>query len=112
MPIEFDPAAMRAILSPEDDHWVVALELAQPGSWGKARTSWTESALSREEVDEEIGEQASADNQEVIGFVEVSLRRAGWRAMRSSERPTPPALEEWDLSPASDYTPRPKHLFS
>jgi len=112
VPVEFDPTAIQAVLKVDGEHWVIELESATGGSWGHADTSWRTEQLPREELREEMGENGPSSDQDVIDFVEVSLRRAGWRAVRSAEQFTPPVLESWELSPASGYTARPKHLFS
>ena len=43
-------------------------------------------------------------------YVETCLRGAGWRAARQGRSVSPPVLEVWDLTPASEYV-RPYHLF-
>jgi hypothetical protein len=103
MSVPFDPSAIRAELRTEGDHWVVALELSTGGSWGHADATWTTSALSRQELAELIGDEALADEAQVVSGVEVTLRREGWRVERVGEPVTPPTLEVWDLSPAADY---------
>jgi len=111
MPLEFDASAIRAVLRTEDDHWVVAIEMATGGSWGQADTTWRSDLISRNELRDEIGDDRISHDEDVIGFIEVSLRRAGWRAARRGDPVTPPTLEVWELSPASEYG-RPKNLFS
>ena len=111
MPLEFDPSAIRAVVKTADDHWVVEIEMATGGSWGHADTTWRSDLISLDEVRGAIGDARIPRNEDVVGYVEVSLRRAGWRAERSAHRESPPILEVWDLSPASEYG-RPKHLFS
>jgi hypothetical protein len=111
VPLEFDPSAIRAELKTEEDHWVIAIEMATAGSWGHADTSWRSDILSGDEVHRELGDDALAHSEDVIAYVETSLRRAGWRAARKGEPVTPPVLEVWDLSPASEYG-RPRNFFS
>ncbi|MGP0029069.1 MAG: hypothetical protein ACLPVF_01020 [Acidimicrobiales bacterium] len=111
MTVEFDPSAIRAVLTSGGDHWVVAIESATSGSWGKAETAWSSNVISREEVRDQIGDERIPSDQDAIECIEVMLRRAGWRAARSGHVVTPPSLEVWDLSPASEYG-RPKNLFS
>jgi len=103
MALQFDPTALRAVLKAQDDHWVVDLELATGGSWGHAETTWTSTPITRQEVGQVIGDEAMGDAQAVVGFIEVSLRRAGWRTERSGNQVTPPTIEVWDLSPAAEY---------
>jgi hypothetical protein len=45
----------------------------------------------------------AVDAQGVIGYVEVCLRRAGWRAVRSGDPAAAPSVETWELSPADEY---------
>jgi hypothetical protein len=111
MPVEFDPSAIRAELRTEDDHWVVAIETAAGGSWGQADTAWRSDLISRDELRDEIGDDGISHDEDVIEYVEMSLRRAGWRAARRGVPVAPPTLEVWELSPASEYG-RPKNLFS
>jgi hypothetical protein len=103
MQLPYDPAIIRAVLSTEGDHWTLALEHAEGGSWGHADVDWHGIEITRDELSGEIGEEALADVQQVIGLVEVSLRRSGWRAERGGTPVHEPTLEIWDLSPASDY---------
>ena len=110
MAVEFDPSAIRAVLKTEGDHWVVELELAGGGSWGHADTTWKSDVISQDEVRDHVGDDRISDMEDVIGYVEESLRRAGWRAARSGHPVAPPTLEVWDLSPASEYG-RPRNLF-
>jgi hypothetical protein len=109
MPFEFDPSAIRAELKTEGDHWVVAIEMAT-GRWGHADISWRYEPISRDEVRNDIGDDRVSQNEDVIAYLEMSLRRAGWRAARRGKAVSPPLLEIWDLSPASEYV-RPYHLF-
>ena len=109
MLFEFDPSAIRAELKTADDHWVVAFEMGT-GRWGHAETSWRDQPISRDEIRNAVGDDRMAHSEDVIAYVEVSLRRAGWRAARQGKTVAPPVLEVWDLSPASDYV-RPYHLF-
>jgi hypothetical protein len=106
---EFDPSAIRAELKTEGDHWVVAIEMGT-GRWGHKETSWRDQPISRDEIRDAIGDDPVTHNQDVIAYLELSLRRAGWRAARQGRTVTPPVLEVWDLSPASEYV-RPYHLF-
>jgi hypothetical protein len=109
MLFEFDPSAIRAELKTEGDHWVVAIEMGT-GRWGHAETSWRDLLITRDDIRDAIGDDRVSHSEDVIGFIEMSLRRAGWRAERRGLRVSPPVLEVWDLSPASDYV-RPYHLF-
>jgi hypothetical protein len=111
MAVEFDPSAIQAALKTEGDHWVVELELARGGSWGHADTTWQSTVISQDEVRDHVGGDRLSHVEDVIGYVEVSLRRAGWRAARTGHRVTPPTIEVWELSPASEYG-RPRNLFS
>ena len=108
-PFEFDPSGIRAELKTRGDHWVVSIETGT-GRWGHAETSWSDQSLSRDEIRDAIGDDRVAHSEDVIAFVEMSLRRAGWRAARQGRTVTPPVLEVWDLSPASEYV-RSCHLF-
>src|ERR1700683_4877277 len=110
MLFEFDPSAIRAELKAEGDHWVVAIEMAA-GRWGHAETSWRDVPISRDEIRSGIGDDRVSHNEDVIAYVEVRLRWAGWRAARRGKTVPTPLLEIWDLSPASEYV-RPYHLFS
>jgi hypothetical protein len=109
MLFEFDPSAIRAELKIEGDHWVVAIEMAT-GRWGHEETSWRDVPISRDEIRNDIGDDAVSHSEEVIAYLEESLRAAGWRAARQGKSVSPPLLEVWDLSPASEYV-RPYHLF-
>ncbi len=109
MLFEFDPSAIRAELKTEGDHWVVALEMGT-GSWGHAETSWRYVSISRDEIRDAIGDDGVTRSEDVIAYLEMSLRWAGWRAARQGKSVSPPVLEIWDLSPASEYV-RPYHLF-
>jgi hypothetical protein len=111
MPLEFDPSAIRAELKTEDDHWVVAIETATAGNWGHADTSWRSQTVSGDEIGNDLGDNHVFSDEDVIAYIETSLRRAGWRAARKGETVSSPVLEIWDLSPASEYG-RPRHLFS
>jgi hypothetical protein len=106
---EFDPSAIRAELKPEGDHWVVAIEMGT-GRWDHKETSWRYVPVSRDEIRNAIGDDGATHDEDVIAYLELSLRRAGWRAARQGRTVTPPVLEVWDLSPASEYV-RPYHLF-
>jgi hypothetical protein len=106
---EFDPSAIRAELKTEGDHWVVAIEMAT-GRWGHGETSWRYETISRDEIRNAIGDDRVSHSEDVIAYLEVCLRRAGWRAARQGKSVAPPVLEVWDLSPASEYV-RPYHLF-
>lgn len=103
MLFKFDPAAIRAELKTEGDHWVVAIEMATPRGWEHGDISWRYQPLSRDEVRDEIGDDRVAHNEDVVAYVEMSLRRAGWRAVREAKIVPPPVLEIWDLSPASEH---------
>ena len=109
MLLEFDPSAIRAELKTEGDHWVVAIEMAT-GRWGHADTSWRYELISRDEIRNDIGDDRVSYNEDVIAYLEMRLRRARWRAARRGKSVSPPVLEIWDLSPASEYV-RPYHLF-
>jgi hypothetical protein len=106
---EFDPSAIRAELKTEGDHWVVAIETGT-GRWDHKETSWRYVPVSGDEIRNAIGDDGATHDEEVIAYLELSLRRAGWRAARQGRTVTPPVLEVWDLSPASEYV-RPYHLF-
>src|ERR1700722_1859361 len=110
MLFEFDPSAIRAELKTEGDHWVVAIEMGT-GRWGHKETSWRDQPIPRDEIRDAIGDDRVAHNEDVIAYIETSLRGAGWRAARQGRTVSPPVLEVWDLSPASEYV-RPYHLFS
>ena len=109
MLFEFDPSAIRAELKTEGDHWVVAIEMAT-GRWGHADIDWRYQHITRDEIRKEIGDDRVVHDEDVIAYLEMCLRRAGWRAARQGKSVSPPVLEIWDLSPASDYV-RPYHLF-
>ena len=109
MLFEFDPSAIRAELKTEGDHWVVAIEMGT-GRWSHAETSWRSVPISRDEIRNAIGDEGASESQEVIAYLEMCLRGAGWRAARQGRTVTAPILEVWDLSPASEYV-RPDHLF-
>ena len=106
---EFDPSAIRAELKTEGGHWVVAIEMGT-GRWGHAETSWRDVPVSCDEIRDAIGDDSVSDSEDVIAYVEMCLRRAGWRAARQGRSVSPPVLEVWDLTPASEYV-RPYHLF-
>jgi hypothetical protein len=110
MLFEFDPSAIRAELKAEGDQWVVAIELAS-GRWGHAETSWRYKRISRNEIRDANCDDNGFRKEDVIAYLEMRLRRAGWRAVRQGGTVAPPVLEVWDLSPASEYV-RPYHLFS
>ena len=110
MPFEFDPSAVRAELKTEGDHWVVAIERATSRGWGHGDLNWKYELISRDEMRNDIGDDRVSHNEDVIAYVEMCLRRAGWRAARRGKSVSPPVLEIWDLSPASEYV-RPYHLF-
>ena len=101
--IDFDPSAIRAELRATGDDWVVVVELARGGSWGHAEASWRTYPVSAEELSRELGVAARSSVAAVVGYVEATLRRTGWRAERSGDPAAPPAVEVWTLSPASDY---------
>ncbi len=105
----FDPSAIRAELKTEGDHWVVAIELAT-GRWGHAETSWRYESISRDEIRAAIGNDSVSQSEDVIAYLEMNLRGAGWRTVRQGRTVSPPVLEVWDLTPASEYM-RPYHLF-
>ena len=109
MLFEFDPSAIRAELKTEGDHWVVAIEIAT-GRWEHVETSWRYVLISRNEIRSAIGDDRVSNSEDVIAYLEMSLRRAGWRAARQGKSVSPPVLEVWDLSPASEYV-KPYHLF-
>jgi hypothetical protein len=111
MPVEFDPTAIRAALMTEGDHWVVELELATGGSWGHAETTRRTCVIVQAEVRDSVGDDRIVHNEDVIGYVEGTLRRAGWRAARTGYPVSQPTIEVWDLSPASEYG-RPRNFFS
>jgi hypothetical protein len=108
MLFEFDPSAIRAELKTEGDHWVVAIEMGT-GRWGHKETSWKDVLVSRDEIRDAIGDDSASDSEDVIAYVEMCLRKAGWRAARQGRSVSPPVLEVWDLTPASEYV-RPYHL--
>jgi hypothetical protein len=103
MHLDFDASALRAVLTADDNHWVLAIEHSTGGSWGHADASWTRSVVSRDELRSELGDEVLSHEQDIVGFIETTLRRSGWRAERSGDPVDPPTLEVWDLSPASDY---------
>ena len=109
MLFEFDPSAVQAELKTEGDHWVVAIEMGT-GRWGHAETSWRDVLITRDEIRDAIGGDSVSHSQDVIAYLEMSLRKAGWRAARQGRSISPPVLEVWDLSPASEYV-KPYHLF-
>jgi len=109
MLFEFDPSAIRAELRTEGDHWLVAIEMGT-GRWGHAETSWRYVPISRDELRKDIGDDRISNNEDVVAYLEMRLRRDGWRAARRGQSVAPPTLEIWDLSPASDYV-KPYHLF-
>ena len=109
MLFEFDLSAIRAELRQDGDQLVVAIELAT-GRWGHAETHWTYERISRDEIRDAIGDDRASQSEDVIAYLEMSLRRAGWRAVRQGRSVSPPVLEVWDLSPASEYV-KPYHLF-
>jgi hypothetical protein len=109
MLFEFDPSAIRAELKTEGDHWIVAVEMGT-GRWGHKETSLIDVPVSRDEIPHAIGDDSISDSEGVIAYVEMCLRRAGWRAARQGRSVSPPVLEVWDLTPASEYV-RPYHLF-
>jgi hypothetical protein len=109
MLFEFDPSAIRAELKTEGDHWVVAIEMAA-GRWGHRETRWRYVQIPRDEIRNAIGNDPVSHSEEVIAYLEESLRGAGWRAARQGKSVSLPVLEVWDLSPASEYV-RPYHLF-
>jgi hypothetical protein len=109
MLFEFHPSAIRAELKTEGDHWVVAIEMGT-GKWGHAETSWTHVLIPRDEIRDAIGTERVSRTEDVIAYIEMSLRSAGWRAARQGKSVSPPVLEVWDLSPASEYV-KPYHLF-
>jgi hypothetical protein len=109
MLFEFDPSAIRAELKAKGDHWVVAIEMGT-GRWGHAETSWIYVPVPRDEIRGAIGDDSLSDNEEVIAYIEMCLRSTGWRAARQARSVSPPVLEVWDLTPASEYV-RPYHLF-
>ena len=109
MLFEFDPSAIRAELKTEGDHWVVAIQLGT-GRWGHAETSWSYVPISRDEIRNAIGDDRVSQSEDVIAYLEMSLRGAGGRAVWQGKSVSPPVLEVWDLSPASEYV-RPYHLF-
>jgi hypothetical protein len=109
MLFEFDPSAIRAELRQDGDQLAVAIELAT-GRWGHAETHWIYQRISHGEIRDAIGDDRVSRNEDVIAYLEMSLRRAGWRAVRQGRSVSPPVLEVWDLSPASEYV-KPYHLF-
>ena len=109
MQFEFDPSAIRAELKTEGDHWVVAIEMGT-GRWGHKETSWRYELLPLDEIRNAIGDDRVTHNEDVIAYVEMNLRRSGWRAARQGRSVSAPVLEVWDLTPASEYV-RPYHLF-
>jgi hypothetical protein len=109
MLFEFDPSAIRAELKTEGDHWVVAIEMAT-GRWGYADTSRRDVVVTRDEIRKDIGDDRVSHKEDVIAYLEMGLRGAGWRAARRGQSVSPPTLEIWDLSTASDYV-KPYHLF-
>ena len=109
MLFEFDPSAIRAEVRTEGDHWVVAIEMGT-GSWGHAETSWRYVPISRDVIRNAIGDDRVSNSEDVIAYLEMCLRRAGWRAARQGKSVSPPVLEVWDLSQASEYV-KSYHLF-
>jgi hypothetical protein len=109
MLFEFDPSAIRAELKTEGDHWVVAIEMGT-GRWGHAETSWRDVLITHDEIRDALGDDSVSDSEDVIAYIEMCLRRAGWRAARQGRSVSAPVLEVWDLTPASEYV-RPYHLF-
>jgi hypothetical protein len=105
----FDPSAIRAELKTEGDHWVVAIEMGT-GSWSHAETSWRYQFIPRDEIRNAVGDDSVPHSEDVVAYIETGLRRAGWRAVRQGKSVSPPVLEVWDVSPASE-TVRPYHLF-
>ena len=81
---EFDPSAFRAELKTEEDHWVVAIEMGT-GKWGHAETSWRYVPISRYEIRNAVGDEGVSDSQDVIAYLEMCLRGAGWRAARQGK---------------------------
>ena len=81
MLFEFDPSAIRAELKTEGDHWIVAVEMGT-GRWGHKETSWIDVPVSRDEIRHAIGDDSVSESEGVIAYVEMCLRRAGWRAAR------------------------------
>lgn len=109
MLFEFDPSAIRAELKTEGDHWVVAIEMGT-GRWDHKETRWRDVPVSRDDIRDAIGDDGATHDEEVTAYLELSLRRAGWRAARQGRSVSPPVLEVWDLSPASDYV-KSYHVF-
>lgn len=110
MLFEFDPTAYRADLKSEGDHWVVSFAVATGKIWSRETASSKDVVITRDAVREESSEESLTNIEDVIGILETSLRRAGWRAARRGQAVSPPTLEIWDLSPAADYV-KPYHLF-
>ena len=79
MLFEFDSSAIRAELKTEEDHWVVAIEMGT-GRWGHTETSWMNVPVSRDEIRNALGDDSISDGEDVIAYIEMCLRRAGWRA--------------------------------
>jgi len=84
MLFEFEPSAIRAELKTEGDHWVVAIEMAT-GRWGHAETSWRDASAARDEVRNAIGDDGISHSEDVITYLEMCLRGAGWRAARQGK---------------------------
>ena len=110
MLFDFDPTAIRAELKTEGDHWVIAIEVVTGPGWGHTDTSWRYKIISRDELSNDIGDDRISHNEDVVAYLEMRLRRAGWRAARRGQSVAPPTVEIWDLSPASDYV-KPYHFF-
>ena len=94
MLFEFDPSAIRAELKTEGDHWVVAIEMAA-GRWGHRETRWRYVQIPRDEIRNAIGNDPVSHSEEVIAYLEESLRGAGWRAARQGKSVSLPVLEVW-----------------
>ena len=103
MELTYDPGALQAVLKDRGGHWCLDIEVATGGSWGHADTTWSSTTIGDDELRDHLGGGVAVDAQGVIGYVEVCLRRAGWRAVRSGDPAAAPSVETWELSPADEY---------
>jgi hypothetical protein len=111
MSLQFDPTATQADLRVEGDHWLVAFESVQDATRREPDTNWNFQVISKEEVQSAVGDDYATHLDDVISYVEKALRAAGWRAQRRGVSVSPPFLETWDLSSASEHGGR-SHWFS
>jgi hypothetical protein len=114
MPIEFIPSAIEAVLKTDGDHWVVDVVSAATPDLPTPEPTLHPNLIPRDEVREEIGDEGIAVEASVVDFIETSLRRAGWVAERGDHLLSPPSIQSWVLSPASEFGGRANHhrLFS